>query len=53
MEIVALDTMQLENKTGYVLVGIDYYTKFIATELLVEKTGTNVVNVLRKWMEEG
>lgn len=53
MGIVALDLLLLENKSGYVVVDIDYFTRVIATKLIKEKTFKNVVGLTKGGVKQG
>lgn len=53
MQLVAFDLLTLEENEGYILVGIDYFTRFICTKFLRNKTSQGIVDSVIKMMEDG
>lgn len=52
-EKIALDLIQITNMKGYIVLGIDYYTRQIAGEVIYDKSGLTIARVLHKWFENG
>lgn len=53
MEKVALDVMDLRSKEGYVLVGIDYFLRFVVAEIIKEKSAGQIKKALKNWFGYG
>lgn len=49
-EKVAIDLIDIRADKGiYIMVGVDYFTRYIMAEIIRDKKACTVVNVLRKW----
>lgn len=53
LEKVAIDVMYLNEENRYLLVGVDYFTRFMALESLEKKDMYGVRNALEKWFAKG
>lgn len=53
MEKVASDLLNLENEDCYVLVGIDYFSRYISTAIIKNKSGDSVIEKLKLWFQDG
>ena len=52
-EKVAIDIMHLSDENKYLLVGIDYFTRFVATRLIDRKDMHSVTKAMSAWFSEG
>lgn len=53
LEKVALDLLHLAEESCYVLIGIDYFTRFISAKVIYDKKGLSVVAALEEWFKDG
>ena len=53
LEKVSLDLIKMHNEEGYVLVSIDYFTRYVLTEYLEKKSSEGIVNTISKWCSQG
>lgn len=51
-EKVAIDLVDLRAENKYILLGIDYFSRFILAEAILDKRASTVINVLQRWFQE-
>lgn len=52
-EKVALDLIDMRQEGCYILVAIDYFTRFIVSKTLENKSAETVCNVIKEWYGQG
>ncbi|KAF9756208.1 hypothetical protein NGRA_3258, partial [Nosema granulosis] len=51
-EIFSIDVMEIGEPIRRVLLGIDYYTRFLYAKVLVDTTTKNIISALEEWFTE-
>ncbi|KRH92567.1 putative LTR retrotransposon, partial [Pseudoloma neurophilia] len=49
-EKVALDLIDMRQKGAHILVGIDYFSRFIVTKTIKDKSSKTVFDVIKEWI---
>lgn len=51
LEKVALDLVDLQDSGKYILLGIDYFSRFALGAVIGDKRGSTILNVVKEWCE--
>lgn len=53
MEIIGVDLLEIRRLNKYVLIGIDYFTRFVCTSVVSNKNSEGIVCAMEEWFLNG